>query len=198
MALILPVDTESTHLPNYKNPSEGDDQPHMLEIAAQLVDSETMQVIDSMNTLVKPVNGFPMWTISPEAFEKHKITMEMVMDLGIPEDHALEQFMAMYARCDIRTAFNTTHENRMFRIAQKRYMTLDDEHPVLKDWKDNKDRYYCTMIHSSKIMGGKWPKLGEAIKFFFNREHVDAHRAQPDMLACSDLYFELQRRAAAA
>ena len=196
MALILAVDTESTDLPNYKNPSEGDDQPHLMEVAAQLVDSETMQVIDSMNTLVKPVDGWPMWVIAPKAFEAHKITMEMVMDAGIPEDRALEQFMAMYARCDIRTAFNTTHENRMFRIAQKRYMPTAED--IMEEWKSNKDRYYCTMIHAGRIMGGKWPKLGEAVKFFFNREHVDAHRAQPDMLAASDLYFELQKRQVAA
>ena len=198
MSLILPFDLETTSLPNYKDPSEGEGQPHFLEIAAQLVDSETLQVVDSMNTLVKPVDGFPMWTISSEAFEKHQITMEMVMDLGIPENQALDQFWAMYERCEKRTAFNVVFENRLIRIAQKRYWTTDDEDPRLKGWKDDKTRQYCTMIHAGKVMGGKWPKLGEAIKFFFNREHLDAHRAQPDMLAASDLYFELQKRQAAA
>ncbi len=197
MALILAFDTETTSIPNFKGPSEGDDQPHIMDLAAHLVDSETMEVVDSMNTLVKPVDGWPMWEISPEAFEKHKITMEMVMDLGIPEDKALEQFMAMYERCTLRTAFNTTFDNRLLiRIAQKRYTPTAED--IMEEWKSNKDRYYCTMIHAGKIMGGKWPKLEEAVKFFLNREHVNAHRAQPDMLACSDLYFELQKRAVAA
>lgn len=195
MARILVLDTETTSLPNYKDPSEGEGQPHIMEIAAHLVDSQTMQVLESMNTLVKPVDGWPMWVIAPEAFEAHKITMEMVMDTGIPEDKMLEQFMAMYARCDIRTAFNTTFDNRMIRIAQKRYMPTAED--VMEEWKSNKDRYYCTMIHAAKHMGGKWPKLGEAVKALLGREHVDAHRAQPDMLAASDLYFELQRRTVA-
>ena len=60
----------------------------------------------------------------------------------------------------------------------------------MEEWKSNKDRYYCTMIHAGKVMGGKWPKLGEAVKALLGREHLDAHRAQPDMLAASDLYFE--------
>lgn len=195
MPLILVFDTETTSLPNYKDPSEGEGQPHIVEIAAQLVDSDTLQVVEAMNTLVKPVDDKP-WIIAPEAFDAHKLTMEMLMDAGIPEDQMLEQFMAMYDRCSLRTAFNTTFDNRMIRIAQKRYMPTAED--IMEEWKSNKDRYYCTMIHSARVMGGKWPKLHEAVKFFFDREHVDAHRAQPDMLAASDLYFELQRRQAVA
>ena len=191
MALILCFDTETTGLPNYKTPSEGDDQPHIMEIAAHLIDSDTLEIVDAMNTLVKPVDDKP-WIIAPEAFEAHKLTMEMVMDTGIPEDKMLEQFMAMYDRCSLRTAFNTTFDNRLIRVAQKRYMPTAED--VMEEWKSNKDRYYCTMIHAGKVMGGKWPKLGEAVKFFFNREHLDAHRAQPDMLAASDLYFHLASR----
>src|SRR5205823_6170090 len=58
----------------------------------------------------------------------------------------------------------------------------------------------CTMMASTKPCaipspngrgGSKWPKLTEALKILMNREHVDAHGAMPDALACKDLFFHL-------
>ena len=56
---------------------------------------------------------------------------------------------------------------------------------------------YCTMLNATgvcKIVGPKgfkWPKLSEAIKFFFGEDLVNAHDALTDVIACKRVYFKL-------
>jgi DNA polymerase-3 subunit epsilon len=117
MNLILSFDTETTGIPDWKIPSEDPSQPHLLKIGAQLVDIDTRAVVEELSVLVRPDD----WVVSAEITEITGITLEMAMELGIPEAEALDRLMAMYDKCQLRTAFNTTFDNRIVRIPLEGY-----------------------------------------------------------------------------
>ncbi|MFX6225932.1 hypothetical protein ABTF68_20865, partial [Acinetobacter baumannii] len=54
MRTALIFDTETTGIPEYKLPSEDPSQPHIIQIAADLVDLDTRRSLASLNTLIKP------------------------------------------------------------------------------------------------------------------------------------------------
>ncbi|MCK5640646.1 MAG: 3'-5' exonuclease, partial [Gammaproteobacteria bacterium] len=97
--------------------------------------------------------------------------------------------LGLYGQCDLRVAHNTTFDNRIIRIALKRYMRdliADDE------WKD-RELYFCTHINSKKIMGGKSGQtLEEAYKHFTGNVLEGAHNAMVDTLACMEIYWAMQ------
>ena len=132
-----------------------------------------------MPKIIKPDD----WIIEPEMTEIHGITMEQAMDVGIPEIEALEMFLALNEGCEKRIAYNTTFDNRIIRIATKRY--LDDAR--IDKWKAGP--YECAMALSRKVMGGKNPKLEVAFKYFMGDELINAHNAMADTKACMDVYF---------
>jgi len=180
----LIFDSESTNFPIWGKPSGGDDQPHLVQLAALLMDDETQEVLDSMDVIIAP-NG---WESCPEALETHGITKERAMEEGISEEEAIILFMALWLRCDIRVAHNTTFDNRMIRIALKRYCPdlVSDE-----VWKD-KTQYFCTLQKSKKIMGGKsGHTLPEAYKHFTGKEMEGAHNAMCDAKACMAIYYAM-------
>lgn len=181
MKPILFFDTETTGLPLWKEPSEHPDQPHLVELAAMLVNPDTRELIAFMDVIIKP-DG---WIIPEEVVKVHGITTERALAEGIPEAEALDMFLALYEQCGIRVAHNMTFDNRIIRIAMKRYKpdaVSDDQ------WKD-KASYHCTMVEHSKKHGGKWPTLGEAFKFHFGREFENGHRAMIDTKGCMEIYF---------
>lgn len=184
MSLLLGFDSETTDIPDWKVPSDAPHQPHIVQLAAVLVDSDTRETVEQMNVIVRP-DG---WEITQETIDVHGITMEKALEVGIPERHALEQFMDLWSRCDLRIAHNTTFDNRIIRIALKRYMP-----DLVSDavWKDKK-RYYCTLINSRKVMGGKdGHKLGQCYKHFTGKDLEGAHDALVDVNACMEIYFAL-------
>jgi len=51
---LLPFDTETTGIPIWSTPSGNENQPHMVQLAAMLVDSETKEIVESMDVIIKP------------------------------------------------------------------------------------------------------------------------------------------------
>ena len=185
MKNILFWDVESTGFPSWKSPSDSPDQPHLVQLAALLVNAETRDVIESMDVIIRPEG----WDIPPETTEIHGISNEQAKSEGIPETDALQMFISLWDQCSLRVAHSTTFDNRMIRIALKRYMPdlISDE-----VWKD-KDLYYCTLQNSKKIIGGRsGHTLAEAYKHFTGNDMEGAHSALPDTKACMDIYFKIQ------
>lgn len=187
---ILPFDSETNALPDWNMPSESPHQPHLVSLAAALVDSVTGDVLEKMDVIVKPEG----WEITQETIDIHGITMERAMDEGISEADALDRLIDMWCKCDLRTAFNATFDNRIIRIAQKRYFSPDNSVQMewMRSWNDDKELYYCTMQGAKKAMGlKKPPKLGEAYQHFFGKPLVNAHQAMADTMACMEIYFAI-------
>jgi len=183
---LLIFDTESTGMINFPAPSEGDDQPHVVQIAGILCDSDTGAVEEEFCVLVKPEG----WVSDEEAFKVHGITTERAMEYGISELDALQLFLDFYDKCDLRVAHGTNFDNRMIRIMLKRYMP-----DLIPDnvWKD-KSAYYCTLMNAKKIMGGKsGHTLTEAYLHFTGKTLVGAHDAMVDSRACMEIYFAINQ-----
>lgn len=178
---LLPFDTETSGMPLWKEPSDSENQPHIVQIAGLLVDSETHEIEEQMDVIVRP-DG---WVIPEEMAEIHGISQERAMDEGIPEEEALDMFMALHDKCSLRIAHNTTFDNRIVRIALKRFRPdlVSDE-----EWKD-RSRYYCTLMAARKIMGGSsGHTLAEALKHFTGETLENAHSAYADAEACWKIY----------
>lgn len=181
MSLIICFDTETTGLPDWKSPSEAEHQPHLVQLAAHLVDTESWKVIQSMDVIIRP-DG---WEIPEEVSAIHGITTEYAKQVGIPEKLALDMFLELWGG-RLQVAHNTTFDRRIIRIATKRYSSDD----VCDSW--HQADYSCTMVGARKVMGGKQPTLGEAYKYFTGEELQDAHTAIADVNACLAVYKSIK------
>lgn len=187
MKTILFFDTETTGLPVWKEPSGSDKQPHLVQLAAILCNADTREIIDTMDVIIKP-DG---WKIPQVTIDVHGITNVIASENGIAEKFALEQFLKLRGDAD-RVAYNKTFDQRIIRIATKRYST--DE--VIEKWAI-KDDFHCAMMLSKPIVKcpaktkGKFktPKLQEAYKHFFGKEFDGAHNAMADTIACMEVYW---------
>lgn len=196
---ILAMDTETTGLPIWKEPSESEVQPHIVEIAALLY-SPTGELIDEYSTLVKP-DG---WAISQEMTDIHGITQEQAMDEGIPEAEALAKYLEIHARAGLRIGHNISFDDRVVRIAIKRYgaaETQEERDAIADAYKAGET--FCTCWKNKAVLaipgprGHKLPTLGETYQHYFGCLPEVAHRARADAEACARIYFAMQQKEAA-
>ncbi|RAK01642.1 3'-5' exonuclease [Aliidiomarina maris] len=193
---VLGFDSETTGLPVWGKPSGGDDQPHLVEIAGKLVDAETKEVLGQVNLIIKP-NG---WVIPDDVIKVHGITNEIAHEQGHDEKQALLDFLDLWKQADLRVAHNQSFDDRIIRIAIKRY--LNEE--IADEWKNGAKA--CTGLLAKPIMqmppksrwGYKMPKLSEAYKHFMGKELEGAHRAMTDVDACLAVYFAITDQQEAA
>jgi len=80
--ILFFTDAETTGLPIWKEPSEDERQPHIVQLAGLLVNEDTQRVIQSIDVIIKP-DG---WVIPSEAIEIHGITNHLAENVGIPEN----------------------------------------------------------------------------------------------------------------
>lgn len=193
MRLGLAYDTETTDKPIWGEPSEGEAQPHIVQLAAKLVDLDTQEVINQMNMLVKP-DG---WVSSDESLAVHGISQETGLELGIDEGIVVLGFFQMWQQAleldpeAIRIGHNETFDRRIIRIATLRIPSLIE---FAEPWKDlPKDRSFCTMHKSRKSCDlGKPPTLTEAYEHFTGEQFVNAHDAMADVDGCLTVYWAIQ------
>ncbi|AVR89049.1 3'-5' exonuclease [Thauera aromatica] len=195
MKPILFYDTETTGLPDFKAPSEAPHQPHIVQLAALLVDPDSRQTIASMDVIVRP-DG---WTIPAEVAEVHGITTERAITVGVSESTALGLFLDLWHAADFRVGHNESFDARIVRIAQHRF-----ECGELDVWKEG--RAECTARLATSICAipptdrmraagrfhHKTPNLVEAYRHFTGRDLDNAHSAMADVQACRDVYFAIQ------
>ena len=195
MNLKLFFDTETTGLPDFKAPSESAHQPHIVQLAALLVDMDTRETIQSMDVIIRP-DG---WTIPEEVAAVHGITTEHAAEVGIPEHLAVSMFMELWVGRP-RIAHNEQFDARILRIALMRHQSKD----AANIWKSGPAE--CTALMATPICqipptakmvrAGfnklKTPNLGEAYRHFTGNELVNAHSAMADVMACRDVYFAIK------
>lgn len=207
MKLALFYDTETTGLPIFKEPSEHPDQPHIVQLAACLVDLDARTLISSMDVIIRP-NG---WMIPDAVAAVHGITTEHATAVGIEEKTAIDMFMALWAGPGrLRIAHNEQFDARILRIALKRFFDVPDEIlPKSDEWKSGAAE--CTArlatpicaippterMKAAKRFHHKTPNLGEAYRHFTGRDLENAHSAMADVRACMDVYFAIMKEEAA-
>jgi len=202
MKLALFYDTETTGLPLFNDPSEDPRQPHLVQLAARLLDVHTRTSYGSFDVTIAP-DG---WEIPQDVVDIHGITTAQAQSIGVPEPVALLLLCALWERCDYRVAHNETFDARIIRIGLKRYAEV----PGLADadeWKQQGPAE-CTARMSTPILNlpptakmiaarrthAKTPNLGEAYAHFMGKPLENAHTALADVDACKDIYLAMLDR----
>lgn len=195
MNLKLFFDTETTGLPDFKAPSESAHQPHIVQLAALLVDMDTRETIQSMDVICRP-DG---WTIPDEVAAVHGITTEHAAEVGIPEHLAVSMFMELWAG-RARVAHNEQFDARIVRIALMRFHSEE----AADIWKSGPTECtarlatpICALPPTEKMKAvgrfhHKTPNLGEAYRHFTGKGLENAHSAMADVMACRDVYFAIK------
>lgn len=202
MRIGLFYDTETTGLPLFKEPSEHPDQPHIVQLAACLVNLDTRELLESMDVIIRP-DG---WIIPDDIAKIHGITTERALDVGVPEATAVGQFMNMWGGY-LRIAHNEQFDARILRIALMRF----EGEGAADLWKSGKAE--CTAKLATPILqipptekmvkAGfnkfKTANLREAYRHFMGCDFENAHSAMADVRACMAVYFAIKdmERAAA-
>ena len=203
MKLALAYDTETTGLPDFKAPSHAPHQPHIVQLAARLIDLETRKSIASMDVIIKP-NG---WTIPDEVSKIHGITTEHAMDVGIPELMAVEMLIELWAGRSL-IGHNESFDRRICRIAIKRLIEpFSIEHVSLSDkWQAAMSECTCLLATplcqippTAKMKAAGFNKfksanLTEAHLHFTGQPLKDAHSAMADVDGCLVVYWAIKDR----
>lgn len=186
--MYLVFDTETTGLPVWKEPSDHPDQPHVVDIAWTLFDLDRNE-IERFDAIVNPGVEIP-----DEVAAIHGITTEIAQTKGIEPMAMLDRFLDVIQRTEIVIGHNVSFDVRMMRILAAR---------VTGEKWDNPHATFCTMRASTKHCcilkpkprfseDYKFPRLGEAVKHFFDEDFEDAHRARPDCDAAARIFFHLK------
>lgn len=195
MTLAIFYDTETTGLPLFKEPSEHPDQPHIVQLAACLVDLETRELLNSLDVIIRP-DG---WVIPDDIAKIHGITTERALDEGVPEATAVAEFMSMWGGY-LRIAHNEQFDARILRIALMRF----ESEGAPDVWKAGKAE--CTAKLATPIVKApatekmkaagrfhhKTANLGEAYRHFMGCDFENAHSAMADVRACMEVYFAIK------
>ena len=195
MNKITFYDTETTGLPNWKIPSDDESQPHLVSLTAIQCNADTEEIIQRVDLIVKSEG----WEREEKAFEAHQITKEYSIEVGVQEITAVTALLELCLG-SVRVAHNRTFDQRIIRIALKRYIDHFG-YELLDNWAE-KDDHECTMLAAKPIMElppyGRWgwknPKLEEAYKFFCGKElGENAHSSIFDTQACMEIYFAMKK-----
>lgn len=189
--LILFYDTETTGFPSGKKPLNDEAQPHLVQLAAILADTDTEKVVSSFDVTIKPEG----WEIGERVAAIHGVTNDMALRVGVPEDIAFHMFSDLCSLAGTVVAHNAAFDQKLIDIAAHRYGT-ETQIKALK----NKSHHQCTMEMSRPIcmipyangrVGIKNPKLTEAYHHLTGEILKNAHTALADARACMRIYFLL-------
>lgn len=199
--MILAFDTETTGLPDWGQPSESPQQPHLVQLAMILLDDDLTERA-CIDLIIKP-DG---WEIPAEVTEIHGIDTALASRVGVSEKTATELFAQLLYNTKARAlAHNVSFDLRIMRIA-----LLRAGYP--KEWLDlNAPASYCTMKVATPILNlppttkmvragfnkPKQPKLSECVEHFFGEKLEGAHNALVDVRGCVRVFrhlIDMERR----
>jgi len=179
----LIFDTETTGFARFKDPWGHPKQPHVVQIAARLV--ENGQLCAAFQTIVN--SGIAS---DPGALEVHGITLEIQEKAGLLPWCVAATISSMLDKSDRIVAHNLKFD--IILVGALLYRNGEsDTAGKLK----NKPKF-CTMQALTPVMkipgsrgGYKWPKLIEAYKEFIDPAGFEgAHDAMADVIACEKVF----------
>lgn len=200
---IFVYDFETTGLPQYHEPSGSECQPHIVQLAAVVIDSETRDVVASLDLTIRP-DG---WIIPDEISAIHGITTEIALATGIDEELAVRAFHQLWLTTQLRVGHNESFDARIMRIGIKRFMKDDELADAFKAGATECTARMATPIcqmpptaamKAKTSFKHKTPTLSEAYLHFFGKPLENAHSAWADVEACWKIYWAMKDLPAAA
>lgn len=190
---VLIFDTETTGLPEGKNPSIYETQkwPHIIQLSYIVYDSETNDIVTLEDDYISIDDDV---IIQPESQKVHNISRELLAHKGISIEQALEKFNKFSDMSDILVGHNVSFDKRMVMvegIRNKIRMNLHDT--------------YCTMKNSVELckiqrfwpngdMYFKYPTLSELHDELFKKIPKNTHNALIDILICMRCFVKIELR----
>ena len=176
----LVFDTETTGLPDWRQPADAPGQPRLASYALLCVDDD-LEIEERVYGLVQP-DG---WEMPAEASAINGLTNERLNAEGQPIDYVMNIFHhAAIGRTLV--AHNLQFDTK---IARGEFRRLSGEFEIMAiRWL----RGICTMrslveacaIPHPSRSGYKYPRLGEACAKLLGGELIGAHHALADAKAC--------------
>lgn len=190
--MILVFDTETTGKADFRADFDAPQQPHIVQLGAQLLDHQYV-VRGEINYIINPHVHIPK-----EASAVHGITNEVAEAYGIDTTDALQAFALFALKARVFVAHNFSFDSLIISAAWHR--TNGDG----AQWREGDQVQYCTMeamtgpCNLPGPYGPKWPKLQEAHRHCFGEEFDGAHDAMADVRACARVYRWLMEQPVAA
>jgi DNA polymerase-3 subunit epsilon len=193
MTLSLIWDCETTGLVNERELPSHTSQPHLVQLAAVLLDEETGAEVQAISLIVKPEG----YVIPDAAAAVHKITTLRALEVGLSLIVVLAAWNALAKVAQHHVAHNAAFDLRVlqaaFHRASRPFPPVDPRctkqlaSPVLN--LPPTPRMLAAGFNKSKD-----PTLTECMRFFFDEDLAGAHDALVDTRACGRVYLELARR----
>lgn len=184
---FLFFDTETTGKWIYDRPHSYSEQPHLVQLGALLTNADGA-IAAQLEFIVKPEG----WHIPDEVTKIHGITTEIALAHGLTRKTVIGAFNMLCRKADTVIAYNIDFDYRVMQANCYREFVENGMEKLKRE---------CAMRPCTKICqipkasgnGIKFPKLEEAYQHFFGIPMVGAHSALADTLACSKVWFELQK-----
>ena len=190
---VLIFDTETTGLPEGKNPSIYETQkwPHIIQLSYIVYDSETNEIVTLEDDYISIDENV---VIQPESQKIHNISRELLSSKGIPIEHALEKFNRFSDMSDLLVGHNVSFDKRMVMVEGIRNKIRVNIHDT-----------YCTMKNSVELCkiqrfwpNGdtyfKYPTLSELHNELFQKIPKNTHNALIDILICMRCFVKIELR----
>ena len=190
---VLAYDTETTGLVNTKALPSDPSQPHLVQFAGILYDTELKREIATVMVIVKP-DG---WVIPKGAADVHGITTEIATECGVPLALALASFSNLVRISNDHVAHNEEFDQR---VLQAQFHRLKRPFPAVNArCTKNLATPIVNLPPSDRMRAAgfnkpKPPTLTECVDFFFGEKLEGAHDALVDTRACLRVYLEILRR----
>ncbi len=197
-------DVETTGLPPFRGCQwSHPDMPHLVQLAAILVDPETDVEMATVSVLVRP----DKWEIDERIAELTGISHEMATTAGVSEWSAAMMFAALLRAAKRVIAHNIEFDLLMLGAALHRAAKRSPHMRIASlDNMLGEREQVCTMKLSLPVLDlpptekmvaagfnkPKPPKLEEAYQFFKGEPLIGAHDALVDVRACREVFVALQ------
>jgi len=196
---VLVFDTETTGLPE-KGASIYDKAkwPHIIQLSYILYDTSNNSVLIK-NNYIKIDESI---IISPESFNIHSISREILDSVGINIVDALKEFNIYLKDCDIVVGHNISFDKRLifvecFRHNIKQYFTQFNKHeqivkPEFCTMKNTTDFCKLERLSNNNQVYNKNPKLSELYSLLFPDEQLpaDQHKSLIDVAMTLRCYMK--------
>lgn len=194
---VLVFDTETTGLPQGKNPSitQTNRWPHIVQLSYVLFDTDQNAITDCQDVLIKQRDGVK---IDPKAQEVHGISLEKCATNGIYISDALDMFDSALKEADLVVGHNISFDKRMMMVEairqhRSQYFTCNGV----------RKQEFCTMkngVNLCRILAinqqtretyFKYPKLFELHEKLFNYKPAGLHDSLADVLICLRCFLQM-------